>query len=92
MLGEAVGKSDKPPKRLEKLSESPTGRQNVRRDFRTFRQAAQTLGEAFGKSDGVGKTTDDTTDTDTPDEGGTDTPELEPEEPGGDEGEGGSPL
>ena len=41
---------------------------------------------------GVGKTTDDTTDTDTPDEGGTDTPELEPEEPGGDEGEGGSPL
>ena len=41
---------------------------------------------------GVGKTTDDTTDTDTPDEGGTDTPEPEPEEPGGDEGEGGSPL
>ena len=41
---------------------------------------------------GVGKTTDDTTDTDTPDEGGTDTPQPEPEEPGGDEGEGGSPL
>lgn len=41
---------------------------------------------------GVGKTTDDNTDTDTPDEGGTDTSEPEPEEPGGDEGEGGSPL
>ena len=41
---------------------------------------------------GVGKTTDDNTDTDTPDEGGTDTPQPEPEEPGGDEGEGGSPL
>lgn len=41
---------------------------------------------------GVGKTTDDASDTDTPDEDGTDTDTPTPEEPGGDEGEGGSPL
>ena len=34
-----------------RMTDIPTGRTGIRRDFRKVRQAAPTLGEAFGKSD-----------------------------------------
>ena len=52
-LREAFGKSDRPPKRSEKLSESPNVSPNARRSFRKVRRNVPTLGEAFGKSDGA---------------------------------------
>ena len=36
-----------------RMTDIPTGRTGIRRDFRKVRQAAPTLGEAFGKSDGA---------------------------------------
>ena len=38
-----------------RMTDSPTGRTGIRRDFRKVRRAAQTLGEAVGKSDGASK-------------------------------------
>ena len=36
-----------------RMTDIPTGRTGIRRDFRNVRQALPTLGEAFGKSDGA---------------------------------------
>ena len=36
-----------------RMTDIPTGRTGIRRDFRNVRRAARTLGEAFGKSDGA---------------------------------------
>ena len=36
-----------------RMTDIPTGRTGIRRDFRKVRQALPTLGEAFGKSDGA---------------------------------------
>ncbi len=36
-----------------RMTDIPTGRTGIRRDFRKVRQALPTLGEAFGKSDGT---------------------------------------
>ena len=38
-----------------RMTDIPTGRTGIRRNFRKVRQALQTLGEAFGKSDGASK-------------------------------------
>ena len=55
MCREPSGHSDGPSKRMEKLSDIPTGSPNARRSFRTFRQTLQTRGEAFGHSDRLSK-------------------------------------
>ena len=36
-----------------RMTDIPTGRTGIRRDFRNVRRVARTLGEAFGKSDGA---------------------------------------
>ena len=41
-----------------RMTDIPTGRTGIRRDFRKVRQALPTLGEAFGKSDGPPKHSD----------------------------------
>ena len=48
-----VEQFDGPPQRAERLSNSSTGRPNVRRSFRTVRRAIPTLGEAFELFDGL---------------------------------------